>query len=189
MEPRPAIPAEACPLRTCLLTCITGSCGSTQRTLRTRKRDRFVLSKGHTAPGLYAALAYRGFFPVEDLPTPGILTAICRATQHEHGSRRRYVHRQPWTGYFCCGGHGQGRKISASGRKCLHAFGDGEIAEGEVWEAMLFAAHYKLDNFCMVIDLNGLQIDGRTCDVMNTAPVDESKGLRLPDDLHRRPRL
>ena len=51
--------------------------------------------------------------------------------------------------------------------------GDGEIAEGEVWEAMLFAAHYKLDNFCMIIDLNGLQIDGRTCDVMNTAPVDE----------------
>ena len=81
------------------------------------------------------------------------------------------------------GSLGQGISAAAGmakGAKYLHQdvnvytlLGDGEIAEGEVWEAMLFAAHYKLDNFCMVIDLNGLQIDGRTCDVMNTAPVDE----------------
>ena len=81
------------------------------------------------------------------------------------------------------GSLGQGISAAAGmakGAKYLHQdvnvytlLGDGEIAEGEVWEAMLFAAHYKLDNFCMIIDLNGLQIDGRTCDVMNTAPVDE----------------
>ena len=138
------------------------------------KRDRFVLSKGHTAPGLYAALAYRGFFPVEDLPT----------LRHIDSYLQGHPNMNTVPGVdMSTGSLGQGISAAAGmakGAKYLHQdvnvytlLGDGEIAEGEVWEAMLFAAHYKLDNFCMVIDLNGLQIDGRTCDVMNTAPVDE----------------
>ena len=138
------------------------------------KRDRFVLSKGHTAPGLYAALAYRGFFPVEDLPT----------LRHIDSYLQGHPNMNTVPGVdMSTGSLGQGISAAAGmakGAKYLHQdvnvytlLGDGEIAEGEVWEAMLFAAHYKLDNFCMIIDLNGLQIDGRTCDVMNTAPVDE----------------
>ena len=138
------------------------------------KRDRFVLSKGHTAPGLYAALAERGFFPVEDLLT----------LRHIDSYLQGHPNMNTVPGVdMSTGSLGQGISAAAGmakGAKFLHEdvnvytlLGDGEIAEGEVWEAMLFAAHYKLDNFCMIVDLNGLQIDGRTCDVMNTAPVDE----------------
>ena len=137
-------------------------------------RDRFVLSKGHTAPGLYAALALRGFFPEEDLLT----------LRHIGSYLQGHPNMNTVPGVdMSTGSLGQGISAAAGmakGAKYLHQdvnvytlLGDGEIAEGEVWEAMLFAAHYKLDNFCMIIDLNGLQIDGRTCDVMNTAPVDE----------------
>ena len=137
-------------------------------------RDRFVLSKGHCAPGLYATLAERGFFPVADLPT----------LRHSNSYLQGHPNMNTVPGVdMSTGSLGQGISAAAGmakGAKYLHQdvnvytlLGDGEIAEGEVWEAMLFAAHYKLDNFCMIIDLNGLQIDGRTCDVMNTAPVDE----------------
>ena len=137
-------------------------------------RDRFVLSKGHTAPGLYATLANRGYFPVEDLKT-----------LRQRGS---YLQGHPNTNTvpgvdMSTGSLGQGVSVAAGMAKAAKfmgrdvnvytVLGDGEIAEGEVWEAFLFAAHYKLDNFCAIIDLNGLQIDGRTCDVMNTAPVDD----------------
>ena len=137
-------------------------------------RDRFVLSKGHAAPGLYSVLAERGFFPVADLPT------LRRSGSYLQGHPN--MNTVPGVD-MSTGSLGQGISAAAGmakGAKYLHQdvnvytlLGDGEIAEGEVWEAMLFAAHYKLDNFCMIIDLNGLQIDGRTCDVMNTAPVDE----------------
>ena len=137
-------------------------------------RDRFVMSKGHCSPALYPILALRGFFPVEDLKM------FRRIDGHMSGHvEMKYV---PGVD-MSTGSLGQGISAAAGmakGAKYLHQdvnvytlLGDGEIAEGEVWEAMLFAAHYKLDNFCMIIDLNGLQIDGRTCDVMNTAPVDE----------------
>ena len=76
-------------------------------------------------------------------------------------------------GISAAAGMAKGAKYLGKDINVYTLLGDGEIAEGEVWEAMLFAAHYHLDNFCMIVDLNGLQIDGRTCDVMNTAPVDE----------------
>ena len=137
-------------------------------------RDRFVLSKGHTAPGLYAALANRGFFPVEDLPT----------LRHADSYLQGHPNMNTVPGVdMSTGSLGQG--ISAAcgmakgakqlGRDEIRVYallGDGELEEGEVWEAFLFAAQYKLDNLCVVIDLNGLQIDGPTKDVMNTSPVD-----------------
>ena len=137
-------------------------------------RDRFVLSKGHTAPGLYSALANRGYFPVEDLKTLRQLGSYLQG----HPNMNTVPGVDMSTGSL-----GQGVSVAAGMAKAAKfmgrdvnvytVLGDGEIAEGEVWEAFLFAAHYKLDNFCAIIDLNGLQIDGRTCDVMNTAPVDD----------------
>lgn len=137
-------------------------------------RDRFVLSKGHTAPGLYAALANRGFFPVEDLLTLRKIGSYLQG----HPNMNTVPGVDMSTGSL-----GQGVSVAAGmakaakmmGKQSVRVYtllGDGEIAEGEVWEACLFAAHYHLDNFCAIIDLNGLQIDGKTCDVMNTAPVD-----------------
>ena len=137
-------------------------------------RDRFVLSKGHTAPGLYSALAYRGFFPVEDLPT----------LRHIDSYLQGHPNMNTVPGVdMSTGSLGQGVSAAAGmakAAKYLHKddvrvytlLGDGEIEEGEVWEAFLFAAKYKLDNFCVIIDLNGLQIDGPTSEVMPTDPVD-----------------
>ena len=114
-------------------------------------RDRFVLSKGHNAPGLYAALAHRGFFPVEDLPT----------------------FRSLGQGLSVACGMAKGAKYLEKSFRVYALMGDGEIEEGQIWEAAMFAAHYKLDNLCAIVDLNGLQIDGPTAVVMNSAPVDE----------------
>ena len=137
-------------------------------------RDRFVLSKGHTAPGLYAALANRGFFPAADLPT----------LRHAGSYLQGHPNMNTVPGVdMSTGSLGQGVSAAAGmakaakyqGRDAIRVYtllGDGEIEEGECWEAFLFAAHYKLDNLCVIIDLNGLQIDGPTCEVMNTAPVD-----------------
>ena len=137
------------------------------------ERDRFVLSKGHAAPGLYATLAERGFFPVEDLAT------LRRDGSYLEGHPN--MNKVPGVD-MSTGSLGQG--VSAACGMALAArqeakdinvytiLGDGEIEEGEVWEAFMFAAKYALDNFCVIIDLNGLQIDGPTKDVMNTEPVD-----------------
>ena len=138
-------------------------------------RDRFVLSKGHTAPGLYAALANRGFFPVEDLPTLRHTDSYLQG----HPNMNTVPGVDMSTGSLGQGvsaacGMAKGAKLT--GRDEIRVYtllGDGELAEGEVWEAFLFAAHYKLDNLCVIIDLNGLQIDGATKDVMNTAPVND----------------
>ena len=137
-------------------------------------RDRFVLSKGHTAPGLYSTLANRGFFPVEDLTTLRQIGSYLQG----HPNMNTVPGVDMSTGSL-----GQGVSVAAGMAKAAKymkrdvnvytVLGDGEIAEGEVWEAFLFAAHYKLDNFCAIIDLNGLQIDGRTKDVMSTAPVSD----------------
>ena len=125
-------------------------------------RDRFVLSKGHTAPGLYSALANRGFFPVEDLPT---LPAVPYYIDRQTGSLGQ--------GVSCAVGMAKAAKYMHKGNVRVYTLlGDGEIEEGEVWEAFLFAAKYKLDNLCVIIDLNGLQIDGPTSEVMPTDPVD-----------------
>ena len=135
-------------------------------------RDRFVLSKGHTAPGLYAALALRGFFPMEDLLT------LRKIGSHLQGHPN--MNTTPGVD-MCTGSLGQG--ISAACGMALSAklqnnpcrvyslLGDGEIQEGQVWEAMMFASHYKLDNLCIVIDNNGLQIDGNVAEVMSPYPI------------------
>ncbi len=138
-------------------------------------RDRFVLSKGHTAPGLYSTLANRGFFPVKDLPTLRHIDSYLQG----HPNMNMVPGVDMSTGSLGQGvstAVGMAKAAKLQGKDNIRVYtllGDGEIAEGEVWEAFLFAAHYNLDNFCAIIDLNGLQIDGATKDVMNTAPVDD----------------
>ena len=135
-------------------------------------RDRFVLSKGHTAPGLYATLAHRGFFPVEDLPT----------LRHTGSSLQGHPNMNTVPGIdMSTGSLGQGISVAAgmalagkSQNKDYRVYtllGDGEIQEGQVWEACMLAAHYHLDNLCVIVDNNGLQIDGNIADVMSPYPI------------------
>ena len=137
-------------------------------------RDRFVLSKGHTAPGLYSTLANRGFFPVEDLLTlrkigsylqghPNMSTVPC--VDMSTGSLGQ--------GISCAAGMALGLKHQGKSQRVYTLLGDGEIQEGQVWEACMMAAHYKLDNLCVVVDNNGLQIDGEVAKVMSPYPIDE----------------
>ena len=137
-------------------------------------RDRFVLSKGHNAPGLYAALAHRGFFPVEDLPTFSHIDSYLQG----HPNMNLVPGVDMSTGSLGQGlsvacGMAKGAKYLEKSFRVYALMGDGEIEEGQIWEAAMFAAHYKLDNLCAIVDLNGLQIDGPTAVVMNSAPVDE----------------
>lgn len=137
-------------------------------------RDRFVLSKGHSAPGLYAALAERGFFPVADLPTLRHIGSYLQG----HPNMNTVPGVDMSTGSLGQGvsaacGMALGAKYQNSPARVYTLLGDGEMAEGEVWEAAMFAAHYKLDNLCLMVDVNGLQIDGATADVMNSAPLDQ----------------
>ncbi len=137
-------------------------------------RDRFVLSKGHTAPALYATLANRGYFPVEELKT---LRHIDSRLQG-HPEMKHIPGVDMTTGSL---GHGisaacgmaLAAKTSGAGYRVYAIVGDGESEEGQVWEAMMFAAHYKLDNLCVVLDSNGLQIDGPVTEVMNPTPHDK----------------
>lgn len=136
-------------------------------------RDRFVLSKGHTAPGLYSALANRGFFPVEDLPTLRHIDSYLQG--HPNMNMTPGIDMSTGSlgqGLSAAAGMAKGAKYLGKDVNVYSILGDGELAEGQIWEATMFAAHYKLDNLCIIVDLNGLQIDGRTCDVMNTEPVD-----------------
>lgn len=137
-------------------------------------RDRFVLSKGHTAPGLYAALSLRGFFPWEDLKT------LRQIGSHLQGHPNMNL--TPGVD-MSTGSLGQGVSTAAGmalaakyqGNPCrvYTLLGDGEIEEGQVWEAMMFAHHYKLDNLCVIVDNNGLQIDGPTAEVMDSGDIAE----------------
>ncbi len=135
-------------------------------------RDRFVLSKGHTAPGLYSVLAQRGFFPESDLltlrhigshlqghPTLGKTPGIDMST----GSLGQ--------GISAAAGMALAAKHTGNPCRVYTLLGDGEIQEGQPWEAMMFAHHYKLDNLCIIIDNNGLQIDGNIADVMSPYPI------------------
>jgi len=136
-------------------------------------RDRFVLSKGHTAPGLYAALANRGYFPVEDLPTLRHIDSYLQG--HPNMNTVPGVDMSTGSlgqGISAAAGMAKGAKHLNKDINVYTLLGDGELAEGQVWEATMFSAHYKLDNLCIIVDVNGLQIDGRTCDVMNTEPLD-----------------
>ena len=140
---------------------------------RWEDRDRFVLSKGHTAPGLYAALANRGYFPVEDLLTLRHIGSHLQG--HPNMNLTPGIDMSTGSlgqGLSAAAGMAKGAKFLNKDINVYSLLGDGELAEGQIWEATMFAAHYKLDNLCIIVDINGLQIDGRTCDVMNTEPVD-----------------
>ena len=137
-------------------------------------RDRFVLSKGHTAPGLYAALANRGFFPVEDLVTLRHIDSYLQG--HPNMNTVPGVDMSTGSlgqGISAAAGMAKGAKYLKEDINIYTLLGDGELAEGQIWEATMFSAHYKLDNLCIIVDVNGLQIDGRTKDVMNSEPLDE----------------
>ena len=137
-------------------------------------RDRFVLSKGHTAPGYYSALAHRGFFPVEDLKT----------LRHTGSYLQGHPDMKHIPGVdMSSGSLGQGisaavgmalsAKLSNEDYRVYTLLGDGEIQEGQVWEAAMFAGHRKLDNFVAIVDNNGLQIDGKIDDVCSPYPIED----------------
>ena len=135
-------------------------------------RDRFVLSKGHTATGLYATLANRGFFPVEDLLTLRRIDSYLQG----HPNMNMVPGVDMSTGSLGQGvsvatGMALGLKKTGKNARVYTLLGDGEIQEGQVWEACMAAAHYKLDNMCIVVDNNGLQIDGNIADVMSPYPI------------------
>ncbi len=135
-------------------------------------RDRFVLSKGHTAPGLYAALANRGFFPVDDLPTLRHIDSYLQG--HPNMDTVPGVDMSTGSlgqGISCAAGMALGLKHQNSPARVYTLLGDGEMQEGQVWEALMFAAHYKLDNLCVIVDHNGLQIDGPNEKVMGLGSI------------------
>ena len=136
-------------------------------------RDRFVLSKGHTAPALYAALAERGYFPKSDLLTLRKLDSYLQGHPDMKGTPGVDMS----TGSLGLGisaacGMALAGKYRGADYRVYTILGDGESEEGQVWEAAMFAAHYRLDNLVAVLDLNGLQIDGRITEVMNPTPHD-----------------
>ena len=137
------------------------------------ERDRFVMSKGHCTPALYAVLALRGYFPQKQLE-------LFRSIDG-HMSGHPDMVNVPGVdmstgslgqGLACAGGMALAGKIDGKGYRVYALMGDGEIEEGEIWEAAMAAAKYKLDNLCGLVDVNGLQIDGATADVMPSEPLD-----------------
>ena len=138
------------------------------------KRDRFVLSKGHTAPALYATLAERGFFPKEELKT--LRKTDSRLQGHPDMKGVPGVDMSTGSlglGFSTACGMALSAKVSGDAYRVYSVIGDGESEEGQVWEAAMFAAHYHLDNLVAIVDLNGLQIDGPITEVMNPMPHDE----------------
>ena len=136
------------------------------------ERDRFVLSKGHCTPALYSVLALRGFFPIEDMK----LFRSIKAHYSGHPDMRHVPGVDMSTGSLGQGlsaavGMAISAKLRGEGWRSYVICGDGELAEGQIWEAVMAAAKWKLDNLCVFVDVNGLQIDGRTCDVMPTEPL------------------
>ena len=137
-------------------------------------RDRFVLSKGHTAPALYSVLAHRGFFPVDELKTLRHIGARLQG----HPDMKHIPGVDMSTGSLGQGisaacGMALSAKLSGDTYNVYTVLGDGEIEEGQVWEAAMFAAHRKLDNLVAIVDNNGLQIDGKISDVCSPYPIDE----------------
>ena len=141
---------------------------------RMENRDRFVLSKGHCAPALYATLATRGFFPEEELVT--LRKIGSRLQGHPDMTLTPGVDMSAGSlglGISAACGMALAAKIDGKDYRVYTAVGDGESEEGQVWEACMFAAHYKLDNLCVILDWNGLQIDGPVTEVMNPTPHDK----------------
>jgi len=137
-------------------------------------RDRFILSKGHGATAIYSVLAEKGFFPTDDLKTFGIIGSKFQV----HPDRRKVPGIEASTGAL-----GQGLSVAAGmalaarlDKKDYHTYailGDGEIQEGQIWEAAMFSAHYKLDNLTAILDYNNVQLTGSVQDIMGIAPVDK----------------
>ena len=137
-------------------------------------RDRFVLSKGHAAPGYYAALALRGFFPVEDIKTLRHVGSYLQG----HPDMKNIPGVDMSTGSLGQGisaavGMAISAKLSGDSYRVYTLLGDGEIQEGQVWEAAMLASHRKLDNLVVIVDNNGLQIDGKIEDVNSPYPIDK----------------
>lgn len=138
------------------------------------KRDRFVLSKGHTAPGLYATLAERGYFDKAELKNFRNTNSFLQG----HPDMKGVPGVDMTTGSLALGlsaacGMALAAKISKENWRTYAIIGDGESEEGQIWEASMFAAHYNLDNLCVFLDWNGLQIDGAITDVINPTPFAE----------------
>ncbi len=140
---------------------------------KNENRDRFVLSKGHTAPALYGTLAERGFFPVEDVATFRHIDSYLQG--HPDMNKVPGVDMSTGSlgqGVCVAGGMALAAKLDNKDYRVYSILGDGELEEGQVWEQAMFAPHYKLDNFTIFVDNNGLQIDGNISDVMNPNPID-----------------
>lgn len=141
---------------------------------RMENRDRFVLSKGHTAPGLYAALANRGFFPVQDLVTlrrPGSYLQGHPCMQYTPGVDMSSG--SLGQGVSAAVGMALAGKMDKKDYRVYTLLGDGELQEGQVWEAAMFAGYRKLDNLVVIVDNNGLQIDGPIDEVCSPNPIDK----------------
>ena len=136
-------------------------------------RDRFVLSKGHTAPGLYSALAHRGYFPVEDLTTLRKLGSYLQGHPCVHIPGVDMSSGSLGQGISAAVGMALGAKMGNRDFRVYTMLGDGEIEEGQVWEAAMFAGHRKLDNLCVIVDNNNLQIDGPIDQVCSPYPIDK----------------
>ncbi len=137
-------------------------------------RDRFVLSKGHCSPALYGILAERGFIPKEDIK--GFRSIDSYLQGHPDMKKINGVDMSTGSlgqGISCANGMALAGKLDGKDYRVYTALGDGEIEEGQVWEAAMFAAHYKLDNLTAFLDFNGLQIDGDITKVMNSLPIDK----------------
>lgn len=137
-------------------------------------RDRFVLSKGHTAPGYYSTLANRGFFPVEDLKTLRKLGSYLQGhPEMKHIPGVDMSSGSLGQGISAAVGMAFGAKLDGKTNRVYTLVGDGELQEGQVWEASMFAGHRKLDNLVVIVDNNGLQIDGNIDDVCSPRPIDK----------------
>lgn len=137
-------------------------------------RDRLVLSKGHTSPALYSALALRGFFDISELTRFRSLNSFLQG----HPDMKNVPGVDASTGSLGQGlsianGMALASKLDSEGVRVYCICGDGELQEGQIWEAAMTSSHYKLDNLCLIIDNNNLQIDGKVSDVMNIYPLDE----------------
>jgi len=137
-------------------------------------RDRFVLSKGHSAPVLYSTLANRGYFDKESLKTLRNIESNLQG--HPDMNKVSGVDMTTGSlgqGLSAANGMAMNSKLNKDGYRVYCLLGDGEIEEGQIWEAAMTSAHYKLDNLCVIVDNNNLQIDGAITDVMSSYPIDE----------------
>lgn len=136
-------------------------------------RDRFVLSKGHCAPALYSVLAQRGFFPWEELRSLRHIGAMLQGHPCIHTPGVDMSSGSLGQGISVACGMALAGKLDNAAYKVYAVLGDGEIEEGQVWEAAMFASHYKLDNLLAIVDYNGLQIDGKLSEVCSPEPIPE----------------